>query len=179
MEIWFYCSGCCVDLFWLMLSPIILNATENQKPLKCFLPVSCYGLIVNSLPVLFSSFTVVQVISQDVVLLFGFMPLQQHCSVRVSDGHHSVRRRWRSWWESDQKPRSWMTIYCKIIYELNINCTLALIWVFVLIAVYLWPTVASQLVHTTPEREWRMGGNVTEMCRLGSVIKSVIETRQS
>lgn len=54
-------------------------------------------LVVNSLPVLFVSFTVVQVVSHDVVFFLGLLPLQQHRSVRVSDGHDGVRWSWHGW----------------------------------------------------------------------------------
>lgn len=53
-------------------------------------------LVVDCVPVLFASFTIVQVVAQDVVFVFGLLPLKQHRCVRVSDGQDGVRWSWDS-----------------------------------------------------------------------------------
>lgn len=63
------------------------------------LPVVGNRLVVDCVPVLFTSFTIVQVVAQDVVFLFRLLPLKQHRGVCVSDGQDGVWWSWNSWWD--------------------------------------------------------------------------------
>lgn len=45
---------------------------------RALLPVLGIRLVINSLPVLFASLTIVQVVAQDIILLLWLLPLKQH-----------------------------------------------------------------------------------------------------
>lgn len=60
------------------------------------LPVVGNGLVVDSFPVLFSCLAVVQIVAQDVIFVFGLLPLEQCRGVCVYDGHDGVRWSWHS-----------------------------------------------------------------------------------
>lgn len=52
------------------------------------------GLVVDSGPVLFAALTVVHVVAQDLIFVFGLLPLKQHRGVCVSGSYDGVRRSW-------------------------------------------------------------------------------------